>query len=87
MILKPGDRLDRRRSWGSRRRYTRPCLESWRPVLFQPARRGNLGRKPCRHWLHVEHRQLARMVAHRHDVGAGDCRPFPVLRLRLKPGA
>ena len=41
----------------------------------------------CRPWLHAELRQLARMVAHRHDGGAGDCRPFPVLRLRLKRGA
>ena len=28
-----------------------------------------------------------RMVAPRYDVGAGNCRPFPVLRLRLKRGA
>ena len=67
----------------TRRRDTRTMRGSWGPVLLQPERPGHLGRKACRPWLHAQHRQLEGMVTHWHDVGADDCRPFPVLRLRL----
>jgi hypothetical protein len=69
---------------GARRRHARRRVESRRPVLFQPARPGHLGRESYWPRLRPEHGQPARMAAHRrHDAGADDCCPSVVLGARL----